>query len=227
MNPEEIALVEDSTIAHNGADGAGGILNRGALVVRNSSIIFNASGGSGPGAGIRNGGYLEIVNSTIAKNSLSAFFGRGGGGISNFGGGFASITNSTIRENQVIGLGGPGGGISNTGGTVRIQNTIVAGNTSVFLGSLVPRTAVGMITSLGNNLVGDPSGCDINLQPTDLTGDPGLGALVGTGEDDLPGRALLSGLGRESSYRQGKSDCLSTNGSARKFPCRRLRHWRG
>ena len=48
----------------------------------------------------------------------------------------------------------------------------------------------GTITSLGNNLIGDPTDCDINLQPSDLTGDPGLGSLVEIGEDDLPGRAF-------------------------------------
>src|SRR5262249_13722266 len=96
-----IVLVEGSTIAHNGADGSGGIFNEGALVVRNSSIIFNESsiisipgGGSGcscSGAGIGNAGYLEIVNSTFAKNSVFSGFGDGGGAISNLGG-FVSIT---------------------------------------------------------------------------------------------------------------------------------------
>ena len=45
----------------------------------------------------------------------------------------------------------------------------------------------GAITSLGNNLLDDRS-CSINLQPSDLTGDPGIGTLIGTGDDDLPGR---------------------------------------
>src|SRR5205814_571481 len=43
------------------------------------------------------------------------------------------------------------------------------------------------ITSVGNNLVSDPTDC--GLQSTDLTRDPGLGSLVGTEEDALPGRA--------------------------------------
>ena len=84
-------LVEGSTIAHNAADGSGGILNEGALVVRNSAIIFNESnpGGTGFGAGIGNSGYLEIVNTTFAKNSvLTVAQGFGSGGaISNFNGG--------------------------------------------------------------------------------------------------------------------------------------------
>ena len=38
-----------------------------------------------------------------------------------------------------------------------------------------------MITSLGNNIIGDPTGCDITLLPNDLTGDPGLDAFTDNG----------------------------------------------
>ena len=70
----------------------------------------------------------------------------------------------------------------------------------------------GTITSLGNNLVGDPSGCDINLQPSDLTGDPGLGSLVGAGEDDLPGRAYYPVLAGSPVIDRGNPNaCLQTD----------------
>ena len=88
------------------------------------------------------------------------------------------------------------GGVHNSSGKVRLQNTIVAGNTvnsSRF--GFSPDCDV-TVESLGNNLIGDPAGCGINLQPNDLTGDPGLGDLMGTGEDDLPGKTfypVLSG----------------------------------
>jgi hypothetical protein len=208
------ALIEFSTIAHNAADGSGGIFNQGVLVVRNSSIIFNHANGTGVGAGIGNSGYLEIVNSTIAKNSVLSFlfFEEGGGGIANFLGGFTSITNTTIRENEST--AGPGGGISNLSGTVRLQDTIVAGNTSVldFSGSAGPPDCVGTITSVGNNLVGDPSGCAINLQPSDLTGDPGLGALVGAGEEDPPGSAHYPVLAGSPVIDRGNPNaCLQTD----------------
>jgi hypothetical protein len=188
------ALIEFSTIAHNGADGSGGIQNRGTMVVRNSSIVFNGAGGSGAGAGIGNigGGNLEITNSTIAKNVLGSLFGDGGGGVANLGG-FVSITNSTIRENQVI--EGPGGGIWNSGGTTRVENTIVAGNSfSSRFGFLAGPDCSGPIVSIGSNLFGDPSGCTVNLQPSDLTGDPVLGSLVGTEEEALPGQAYYAVL---------------------------------
>jgi hypothetical protein len=176
-------LIESSTIAHNGADGSGGIRNRGSVIIKNSSIIFNGGSDSG---GIGNiAGDLEIVNSTIARNIAGDF--GGGGGVSNFNG-FVSITNSTIRENQAFLVSG--GGIENFGGTVRLQNTIVAGNT--INGDGIGFDCVGMVTSVGNNLVGDPTDCGINLQPSDLTGDPGLGPLAGTEEDVPPGRAFYA-----------------------------------
>ena len=176
-------LIESSTIANNGADGSGGIRNRGSMIVKNSSIIFNDGSDSG-GIG-NNTGDLQIVNSTIARNTAGDF--GGGGGVRNFNG-FVSITNSTIRENQAIFASG--GGIENFSGTVMLQNTIVAGNT--INGEGIGFDCVGMVTSLGNNLIGDPTDCAINLQPSDLTGDPGLGPLAGTEEDVPPGRAFYA-----------------------------------
>ena len=38
--------------------------------------------------------------------------------------------------------------------------------------------------SLGTNLIGDPTGCTIVLQDSDLTGDPGLGEYT---DDGTPG----------------------------------------
>jgi hypothetical protein len=185
-------LVENSTIARNGSADGGGIFNYGSLIVKNSAIIDNHSDCCQPGGGILNfGGSVEIVNSTIAKNSAGGAFGDGGGGLYNSVGGQVSITNSTIRENETRNSGcdlffcEEGGGIENDGGTVRLQNTIVAGNT-VGSGGSVRSDCIGTITSLGNNFIGDPADCDINLQPSDLTGDPGLGTLVEFGEDDAP-----------------------------------------
>ena len=67
----------------------------------------------------------------------------------------------------------------------------------------------GTITSLGNNLIGDISDCDINLQPSDLTGDPGLGPLVGGGEEDAPGGAHFPVLAGSAVIGKGNpSACL-------------------
>src|SRR5262249_40639695 len=40
----------------------------------------------------------------------------------------------------------------------------------------------GPVTSLGNNLIGEITGCNIILQPSDLTGDPGLADFRDTGK---------------------------------------------
>jgi hypothetical protein len=75
------------------------------------------------------------------------------------------------------------------GGTAVLLNTILARNTS-----FIPNPEVGgpdchgVVTSQGHNLIGDPTGCTITLQPSDLTGDPGLGSLV---DDGIPGHAHL------------------------------------
>ena len=53
------------------------------------------------------------------------------------------------------------------GATTTLQNTILARS--------VTQDCRGTVTSLGNNLIGDQSGCNIILQPNDLVGDPGLG----------------------------------------------------
>jgi hypothetical protein len=212
-------LIENSTIARNLSDGAGGILNLGSLVVRNSAIIFNRNSQTQEGGGIVNfGGFVEIVNSTIANNVATS----DGGGVWNGGSGVVSITNSTIRENRVPSFAS-GGGIANDVGTVRIQNTIIAGNTG---GGPPPfplgPDCSGTIISLGNNLIGDPTGCtiapsasatrSIDLQWTDLTGDPGLGSFVGVGEDDLPGRAYYPVLEGSAVIDKGNPNaCLQTD----------------
>lgn len=189
-------LVENSTIAGNGSrGGSGGIGNFGGTVrVRNSSIIFNGTDGVQPGGGIGNyaGATFEIINSTIAKNRG----GGGGGGILNRGAGFVSIINSTIRENVASSaFGQGGGGILNeggpSGGTVQIKNTLVVGNRLEDSGSsFFGPDCAGVITTLGSNLLGDTTNCDINLRADDLIGDPGLGSLVEIGEDDQPGKVF-------------------------------------
>jgi hypothetical protein len=213
--PGGTVVVEKSTISYNGGGevGAGGIGNQGSLILRDSAVVFNASVpavSESSGGGISNGGSLEIVNSTIAKNIANR-----GAAIANFG--MVSITNSTIRENEPY-FDSPnnlGSVYSNafSNGPVRLQNTIVAGNSI---------DCSGTVMSLGNNLFGDPSGCTVSLQPTDLTEDPGLGGLVGTGDDDLPGRVyypILQGsiaIGAANSKACPKDDQL---GNRRDRPC--------
>jgi hypothetical protein len=154
---------------------------------------------------------------TIAKNVAGVV---GGGGVSNSSRGRVSIINSTIRENIArftSFFGVSGAGIENFG-ILKIQNTIVAGNT-VLSGTIgddpaegVGPDCFGTIISLGNNFIGDLTDCDINLQPTDLTGDPGLGPLVEIGEDDAPGKAFYPVLAGSPVIDKGNpSACLQAD----------------
>ena len=77
-----------------------------------------------------------------------------------------------------------GGGLANFNGTVILLNTILALNT-VDSGSTPGRglgpDCFGVVTSQGNNLIGDMTDCTITLRPSDLTGDPGLDTFMNNG----------------------------------------------
>ena len=135
------------------------------------------------GGGIENFGTLVMINSTLHANSANPV----GGGLLNGSSGTATLINSTIADN----FGSRGGGIANglgfvgtEGGTVVLLNTLLARNMS----RGESEDCDGQITSLGNNLVGDPTGCTITLLPTDRTGAPGLGDFTDTGR---PGRGHI------------------------------------
>jgi hypothetical protein len=168
--------ITHTTFDRNGADvEGGGLFNReGTVTIANSTFVRNfvqfGAGGIHNGflSSMGNGGTMTLTNTTVAEN-------RGGaaGGILNLG--FAVLQSTTVAENS----GFPDvGGIRNLG-TVLLQNTIIARN----VGGQAPDCSSA--TSLGNNLIGDPIGrifpCDITLQPTDLTGDPGLGTFTDNG----------------------------------------------
>jgi len=81
------------------------------------------------------------------------------------------LLNSTLAHNVR-------GGIDTSGtSTVTLQNTILALTET-------ESDCQGSITSLGNNVLGDPTGCDITLLDSDLTGDPGLDTFT---DDGTPG----------------------------------------
>lgn len=114
-----------STVAGNVSDLAdgGGIANAGTLTVNRSTISGNAVT-FGNGGGIANSGTLTIEDSTLSGNS--AVYGSGGG-ISNTSA--LSMLDDTVSGNTAD---VSGGGLDNEalqGGTVAMDNTIVAGNT--------------------------------------------------------------------------------------------------
>ena len=155
-----------STLTDNFGDFAGGIAfgcggnPSCTLTIRNSTLARNRAPFGGGGA-ISAGGTVTITNSTLTDNSAGI-----GGAI--FAGGTLTITNSTLADNHAARFAtadqGIGGGISALeGATVKLLNTILARNT-VGSGGVGP-DCDGPVTSLGNNIVGDASGCTIILLP--------------------------------------------------------------
>jgi hypothetical protein len=165
-----------TTVTHNNGDGGGGLANgferdaNSTVIITDSTIAHN--GGELAAGGIRNLGTMVITNTTIANNSSHPNIG-GAGGILN--GGPLLLINSTLVDNTA----GSGGGIENVSSPVLLLNTLLARNTA-----RIGPDCSGSVTSLGTNLVGDPTGCTITLLPTDLTGDPGLGDFT---DDGTPG----------------------------------------
>jgi hypothetical protein len=188
--------IAQSTFTSNIAEVGAGLLNQDGTVTITQSV-FAGNGAFCCGGGIfTSGGTMVITDSTIANNGGGVVF--GGSGISSFGT-TLTITNSTIAHNEVFSPRFSNGGGILTDGNVVLQNTILALNT-VFdgcpaCGSIAPEApdCAGSVTSLGHNLIGDPTGCTIDLQASDLTGDPDLGDFVDPGAPGQGQFPLLPG----------------------------------
>jgi hypothetical protein len=177
--------ITNTTISGNDAEFSGGaISNSDSLTLTNSSIYDNSSGF---GAVVDNTeSLLVLMNSTIADNN--------GGGIENLDA-VTTIINSTISNNE-FGVDNFNG--SEFFGVVETQNTIIALNNF--------GDCFGPITSLGNNLIGDSSGCDLSTGPDDRFGDPGLGDFT---DDGTPGNGHYPLLADSQAINAGNHDvCL-------------------
>ena len=156
----------NNSSGHNGAFG-GGIINSGTLTLTNSTVSGNST--IGGGGGIINSGTLTLTNSTVSGNRGA--FGSGGG-IEN--GGTANLFNATIANNEV---GVTGGGVFNGAGAIfNFQNTILAGNSTIWTAS----DCAGTINSTGNNLMGSLGNCTVNGGGVTVA-DPKLGPLQNNG----------------------------------------------
>jgi hypothetical protein len=203
----------------NRADGGGGMFSvPGTTPVIRDSLIANNRAYSGGGLRLDAGG--TIINTTITGNrlldlpptaqavptrpvptafSLAVSEGTGwGGGIDNRGGGNVVILNSTITNNHAIRGGGglaAGQGYAPVSpaaalGTMTLQNTIVAGNTST-TGPQGCHVKDQVIQSLGHNLSSDSS-CFLAAAGDRPNTNPLLGPLTANG-GPTPTQALLPG----------------------------------
>jgi hypothetical protein len=196
--------VVSSSIRENGAFfNAGGIYNDGQLTLTQSAVIGNGAGDFG--GGLLSGGPATITSSTFAHNSVGF---QSGGAIS--GGANVRLFFSTVTENVA---GGTAGGIA---GAVMAQGTIIAGNEA--LGRPDRGVDCSGLISAGHNLIGTLTGCQVTLQPTDRTGDPGLEAFV---DEETPGRAHYPLQPTSQAVDTGGDGCPPTDqlGQPRHGPC--------
>ncbi|MCU1599736.1 MAG: hypothetical protein JWO22_445 [Frankiales bacterium] len=192
----------------NRADGGGGMFSvPGTAPVIRDSLIADNTAYSGGGLRLDAGG--TIINTTITGNrlldlvptsqalparpvptlfSVAVSEGTGwGGGIDNRGSGDVVILNSTITGNHAIRGGGglaAGQGYAPVSekaaiGTMTLQNTIVAGNTSA-QGERGCHVKDQVIRSLGHNLASDGS-CFLTATGDRPGTDPRLGKLAANG----------------------------------------------
>ena len=87
-------------------------------------------------------------------------------------GGYLNINNSTIAYNNMTGGTGGGGGIYHQTGSVTIQNTVIANNSS-WSGPDCFSHTIGsgtIVTSNGYNLIGNNSACNISSATGDIVG---------------------------------------------------------
>ena len=130
------------------ASSGGGVYNNGTLALANCTIIGNSAGGNGNGGGLYDKGTATLTDCSISSNS-----GSFGGGLDVTRAGIADLTDCTFSENFSAFFGGgasvngtanfvgctisgnhtadgAGAVYSNSGSSVALYDTIVAGNTT-------------------------------------------------------------------------------------------------
>jgi Right handed beta helix region len=183
--PGSLTVINSTISGNHAAHYEGGIFARGEVTIQSSTISGNTAERGDGGLFITYPSSSSLIaNSTIANNTEN-YYGAGGIGI---GGGADSelrIVDSTISGNHANSSPSAsdrgGGGIYVYSGTVKLEDTIVAGNTTSSAG-----TASDIRGPLGAafSLIGDPSGATITdtVAGSTITGaDPQLGALQNNG----------------------------------------------
>ncbi len=209
--------IVDSTISGNQAVGpttlvgalGGGLSDQGGATwtierstISNNTVTSTVNDASG--GGIYEGGAatFTIRNSTISGNHAATietnpFDACAGAGIEAEGGGTWTLNNVTITGNTVtatMGADARGAGIGIIDvATMTIRNSIVSGNTGAAGSPDCFTLDAETLTSGGQLLIQDTTGCTITSASGDITGEaPLLGALADNGGPTLT-QALLAG----------------------------------
>jgi len=196
-NSSGVMTIDHSFLSGNRAETrGGGIVSEGGLplTMTNSTLADNWSGEDG--GGIHNRGALDISNSTLSGNRA----GEHGGGLC-IHAGAVNLNNVTLTENSADANNTHtrnGGGIYRLGGTVKLRNTLVAGNHDLSQPGDQHPDCSGEIMSLDYNLIGDRTGCVVTVQAHDQfggDGNPVIDARLGPLADNggaTPTCALLT-----------------------------------
>jgi hypothetical protein len=205
--------IERTKIDDNyGSSQGGGIYHFwGPLDITASSITRGHANDKGGGI-YQYAGDLRLVNTTVSSNHAN----NKGGGIYLDGGGYpqASVFSATIASNEA-GIerkgGGLGGGVSNDGGTITVQNTILADNIQYNSTTQEPADCWGEVKSNGYNLIETvPPSCTIGGNTTgNIIGqDPQLAGLAGnqTETHKIP-------LGSPAVDKANPNGCTDPNGA--------------
>lgn len=166
------------------ANAGGGILNLGTLTLTNCTIANNqAVLGTDPGGGgiENNSATLTVHNSTISRNSTSAF----GGAIENYGDSTLVMNQSTVTGNS----SSTGGGIHNEGlhnnvATLTVNQSTLTGNSASIGGGVYNASTLNLFNSV---VAGNSAGIGPNINNTDT--------FTRTGVNLTNGVPLLAPLG--------------------------------
>ncbi len=173
---------DDTTISGNTAgDNGGGIFSPGSgtVTIDRSTISGNAAD-TNRGGGVFSSGPVNINVSTISGNTANA----GGGIATNTQNAQVTLNGVTIAENTAT--SGNGGGIlrdnaTDGGGSIIFRNSLIASNIGADCTDLGGAPSPATLTSQGNNLIGNDTGCT-GLVASDITDvNPLLGPLADNG----------------------------------------------
>lgn len=152
--------LRDVTLSGNTASVGGALHNPSGATLNLQRVTIDGNSSTADGGALFNEGVLTAVNTTISGNDA----GGSGGAIYHIGT-TATLTNCTVADNLAdslaTGFTNGGGIFVKTGGSVKLQNTIVAANfdtpDNAGPGNVEPDVS-GSVITLGNNIFGNRSG---------------------------------------------------------------------
>jgi hypothetical protein len=180
--------ITKSTFDHNVAEGVGAIglcpngfcgvpspSNEAILTVKESAFTDN-TGAFGVGIG-----GIAMIGTSTATISNTTFARNDGSPAAILNRGTLHLNNVTLADN----IGGSFGSttlLTQSGATTTVRNSILARTIDSHSGTPSSPDCSGPATSRGHNFIGNPTGCNINLQLSDQVGDPGLDAFQDNGQ---------------------------------------------